>query len=161
MLSMKAKNILLLAAAVIICQLAGVIGSVFTAPSIPTWYAGLNKPFFNPPSWVFGPAWITLYTLMGLALYKVYSLGWKKEKVKIALAFFGVQLVLNAFWSIIFFGWQNPYLAFIEIIVLWLFIALTTKKFWQLSRKAGYLMLPYLLWVSFAAILNFFIWQLN
>ena len=158
---MKAKEIALLLGAILLCQLAGVIGSLFTFQNIPGWYAGLEKPFFTPPNWVFGPAWITLYTLMGIALYKVYSLGWKKKAVKTALAFFSAQLVLNALWSILFFGWQNPFLAFLEIVLLWLFILLTTQRFYQLSRTAGLVMLPYLLWVSFAAVLNYSLWQLN
>jgi benzodiazapine receptor len=158
---MKKIHWLALIAAVLISQLAGIIGSVFTFQSIPTWYAGIQKPDFNPPSWVFGPVWTTLYTLMGIAAYLVWEKGIKKKGVKQALVVFGVQLILNAIWSILFFGMQNPFLAFIEIIFLWISIVATIFLFYKISKTAGYLLVPYILWVSFAAILNFYIWQLN
>ena len=146
--------------AIVVCQLAGIIGSIFTISSIPVWYAFLNKPFFNPPNWLFGPAWIVLYTLMGISLYLVWQKG-LNEKTKVPLAFFGVQLVLNTLWSIIFFGFQAPMLAFFEIILLWFAIVFTSYKFYPVSKKAAYLLIPYIVWVSFATLLNYSIWVLN
>jgi len=149
-----------LIASIIICQLAGIIGAVFTTPSIAGWYAGLNKPFFNPPNWVFGPVWILLYLLMGLSLYLVWSQKDGAGK-KTALIFFAIQLGLNSLWSIIFFGLHLPLIAFAELLILMLFIVLTIIKFLPLSKISAYLLIPYLLWVSFASILNFYIAKLN
>ncbi len=146
--------------AVIICQLAGVIGSFFTADSVSGWYATLAKPEFSPPNWVFAPVWITLYTLMGISLYLV----WKekgRQNVTPALLVFSAQLVLNAVWSIIFFGLQSPFYAFIIIVLLWVLIAGTIYFFYPVSKKAAYLLIPYILWVSFAAVLNYYIFALN
>ena len=152
---------------VLAAQMAGIIGSFFTFSSVQSWYAFLQKPFFAPPSWLFAPAWITLYTLMGIAAFLVWSSyakasdGQAKKKIKIALWLYGIQLVLNALWSVIFFGMRNPGLAFVEIIVLWILILVVTVKFFKVEKVAGYLFVPYLLWVSFAAILNFAVWRLN
>jgi benzodiazapine receptor len=145
-----------LLAAILICQLAGIIGSVFTLDSIPTWYAALAKPEFSPPSWVFGPVWIALYTMMGAAAYLVYE-----SKGRKALGVFGLQLALNASWSIVFFGLQSISGALWVIIALWLAIIWTISEFLKASKNAAYLMVPYLLWVSFAAVLNYAIWMLN
>ena len=158
---MKLKEISKLVFSIIICQLAGAIGSIFTSQSIAGWYTSLNKPFFNPPNWVFGPVWITLYLLMGVSLYLVWIRGINKPKVKIALAIFGIHLFLNASWSIIFFGLRSPFYAFLEIILLWLAILLTMTKFYKISKTAAYLLIPYIIWVTFAAILNYSIWVLN
>ena len=145
--------------AVVICQLAGIIGSIFTMEAIPTWYATLVKPSFVPPNWLFAPVWTALYLMMGVALYFVVL---KKGKaVDLAVKIFGVQLSLNILWSFIFFGQRNPMLAFFEIILLWLAILLTIVKFDKVSRPAALLMVPYLLWVTFAAYLNYSIWLLN
>jgi benzodiazapine receptor len=145
-----------LIAAIIICQLAGIVGSFFTISSIPTWYAQLNKPTFNPPNWVFGPAWVVLFLLMGISLYLIWTRG-----VKGVVTVFGIQLFLNIIWSILFFGLRSPFLAFIEIIALWIMILFTIILSYKVSRAAAYLMVPYLLWVSFAAVLNFYILSLN
>ncbi len=150
-----------LVASIIICQLAGIIGSFFTVSSVSTWYLTLNKPFFNPPSWLFGPVWITLYFLMGISLYIVWNKGIGSKEAKIAISIFGVQLILNTLWSIIFFGINSPLFAFIEIILLWIAIVMTIVYFYRISKTASYLLVPYLLWVSFAAILNFAIYYLN
>jgi tryptophan-rich sensory protein len=150
-----------LAVSLVLCFLAGAIGSVFTYPSIPTWYASLNKPFFTPPSWLFGPAWTTLYILMGLSLYLVWQKGTKGKEAKQALYLFAAQLALNALWSFLFFGLQSPLYGFIGIIPLWLFILLTIWKFWNIDRNAALLLVPYIAWVSFAATLNFAVWLLN
>jgi tryptophan-rich sensory protein len=143
-----------------IAQLAGIIGSVFTFSSVGTWYVDLIKPSWNPPSCIFGPVWITLYAFMGAAAYLVFRER-KKKDVKSALTFYGIQLGLNALWSILFFGLKNPGIAFIEILVLLAFISLTIVSFWRISRWAGVLLLPYLAWVAFATYLNYTIWQLN
>jgi len=141
---------------------AGLIGSIFTMSAIPTWYAGLAKPELSPPSWVFGPAWTVLYILMGIALYIVWSKGWAKNKnVHIATAIFGVQLVLNVLWSFVFFGMQAPFFAFMVILLLWVAILMTIVAFDRVSVPAAILLVPYLLWVSFAAYLNYGIYILN
>lgn len=155
---MKKINYPKLAFSIIVCQFAGIIGSFFTASSIPTWYTTLNKPYFNPPSWLFGPVWIILYLLMGISLYIILE---SKTKSKYPIYIFGTQLILNTFWSIIFFGLKSPLFAFIEIIILWFTILLTIISFNKISKKASYLLIPYILWVTFAAILNFSIYYLN
>ena len=147
--------------AVAACQAAGILGSVFTFSEIPTWYATLAKPALNPPSWIFGPVWITLYTLMGIALYLVWQKGWQKREVKIALGVFAAQLVLNSGWSIIFFGLKELGWALAEIVVLLGFITAAIVLFYRINRWAAYLLLPYLAWSSFAAYLTWAIWSLN
>ncbi len=139
-----------------LCELAGIIGSVFTVSAIPTWYAALAKPVLRPPNWLFGPIWTTLYALIGVAAYLV----WNKRHGQ-ALRIFGVQLVLNATWSIVFFGLQSPGWALLNIIALWLAIVWTIKVFYRISKPAAYLLVPYLLWVSFGSYLNYAIWVLN
>lgn len=140
---------------------AGQIGSFFTMPAISTWYAGLTMPEFSPPSWVFGPVWTVLYILMGIALYLVWSKGWKHKNVRVATAVFGVQLALNVLWSFVFFGMQAPFFAFIVILLLWLAILMTIVAFDRVSIPAAVLLIPYLFWVSFAAYLNYGIYLLN
>lgn len=143
-----------------IAQSAGIVGSLFTAGSVQTWYLTITKPAWNPPGWIFGPAWITLYTLMGIAAY----LLWQQRSLpeaKIALWVYGIHLIFNALWSILFFGLKNPALAFAEIVVLLLLITATIVLFWRIHPLAGALLLPYLAWVSFATYLNYTIWQLN
>ena len=154
-------NIKRLIIAVFVCQLAGLIGSLVTTPAIPTWYAALNKPSFNPPNWLFAPVWIILYFFMGLAMYLIWNKGLKDKRVKKALWLFALQLIFNVFWSFLFFGLRSPLLALIEIIILWVAILLTILSFFKISKPAGFLLFPYLLWVSFATLLNFFIFRLN
>ena len=144
-----------------VSELAGIIGSFFTTSSIPNWYTTIEKPALNPPSWVFGPVWTTLYALMGVAAFLVWKQGWEKKKVKVALKVFGVQLFLNAIWSIIFFGLQNPGWALVNIVLLWCAIIWTMLVFYRVSKTAMYLLIPYLLWVSFASYLNYAILTLN
>ncbi len=158
---MSKKNIVKLFISIGICELAGVVGSFFTAPAISSWYAGLVKPEINPPGWVFGPVWTLLYLLMGIALFLVWKRGFKERDSKIGLLFFALQLVLNSLWSIIFFGSQNPGLALVEIIIFWLAILLTIIYFFRVSKWSAILLLPYLLWVSLAIYLNYSIWLLN
>ncbi len=147
--------------AILICQLAAIIGAAFTTPAIPTWYRQLNKPSFNPPDWVFGPVWTVLFFLMGISLYLVAQRKLNHANVKKAIDIFLAQLVINILWSMLFFGFKSPLLAFIEIILLWILILITIKKFLRISKAAGIMLIPYLLWVTFAAILNFFIVKLN
>jgi len=166
---MKKNDWLKLISAIVISQCAGLIGSLFTFSAIPNWYATIVKPSFNPPSWLFGPVWTTLYVLMGISAFLIWSSfsatadteGQARKKIKIALIIFGVQLVLNALWSIIFFGLHQPGFAFAEMILLWLAIILTMISFAKISKPAMYLLIPYILWVSFAGFLNFTLWQLN
>lgn len=149
-----------LAVSIIICQLAGVIGSIFTAPNIPSWYATLAKPVFNPPNWIFAPVWISLYVLMAISFYLI----WIRNDIPnfgFLMSLFVLQLVLNAFWTIIFFGLKSPFFAFIEIVVLWILILLCIISFHKISKTASVLLVPYLLWVTFAAVLNFELWRLN
>lgn len=157
----KAISILALIASILISQLAGVIGSVFTASSVKTWYRTLDKPPFNPPGWVFGPVWTALYTLMGVAAWLVWRKGWVTPGVRAALGVFAVQLVLNGLWSYLFFGLRSPFAAFVELVILWAAIALTVILFFRVSGAAGWLLIPYIAWVSFAGVLNFSIWRLN
>ena len=158
---MKLNNFVKLVIAVGVCELVGVLSSIFTVSAIPTWCADLIKPALNPPSWVFGPAWIMLYFLMGVAAFLIWKKGFERKDVKLALGIFGVQLFLNAIWSIIFFGLKNPGWAFVDITLLWLAILGTIIIFSKISRPAMFLLLPYILWVSFAGYLNYSIWTLN
>ena len=163
---MKLNNFFKLVIAIAVSEAAGVIGSFFTISAIPTWYAGLVKPALNPPAWVFGPAWTTLYALMGIAAWLVWR-QWDQGdpsiqlRVKTALTIFGLQLFLNAIWSIIFFGLQSPGWALVDIALLWFAIVWTIIIFYKISKPAAYLLVPYLLWVSFAMYLNYAIWALN
>lgn len=158
---MSLKKVSQVAFAIGVCELAGILGSVFTTSSIPTWYAALQKPELRPPNWVFAPVWTMLYALMGIAAFLIWRKGFNKKSVKVALGVFGVQLVLNVLWSVLFFGLHNPFAAFVEILLLWLAIFWTIILFYKLSRAAAYLLIPYFVWVSFAAYLNFAIWRLN
>jgi benzodiazapine receptor len=158
---MKTLNILRLLTSIAVCQLAGVIGSVFTSSAIPGWYAALRKPSFTPPGWVFGPVWISLYLLMGVSAFMIWSKGLSDSRVRMALSLFLGQLLLNTLWSVLFFGLRSPLAGFIEILILWIAIALTMISFWRISSPSGILLLPYLLWVSFAAVLNYSILILN
>ena len=146
---------------IVACEFAGIIGGIFTSRSIPTWYKKLKKPSFNPPNWIFGPVWTTLYLLMGISLYIIWNSGTNDPIKIIAMALFGVQLILNVIWSILFFGMRKPSYAFIEIIFMWIAILATIIIFYPISSLAAILLVPYLLWVSFASILNYYIWKLN
>jgi benzodiazapine receptor len=158
---MKVRDIWKLVVSVVACLAAGAIGSMFTQQAIPTWYATLEKPAFNPPNWVFMPVWTLLYILMGVAAFLVWRKGLESKQVRVALIVFLVQLVLNAFWSVAFFGLESPLYGLIVIAALWVAILFTVLKFYSISRVASALMWPYLLWVSFAAVLNSSIWLLN
>lgn len=142
------------------CELAGASGAVFTASSVSGWYASLNKPYYNPPSWIFGPVWTILFALMGVSLYLI--LGMKNdEKRKRAINLFVYQFILNVLWSLLFFGLKQPWLAYVDIVGLWILIFLTIKSFLKLNKTAGWLLYPYLAWVSFASLLNLSVAFLN
>lgn len=147
--------------ALAIPQLAGIIGSLFTRDAITEWYAYLVRPSFAPPSWVFAPVWTTLYLLMGIAAYLVWRKVGTVKGVGLALSLFVFQLVLNTLWSVIFFGLRAPGAAFAELVFLWLMIVATMVAFYRVSRTAMWLLVPYLLWVSFAGYLNYAFWTLN
>ena len=143
-----------------VCLGAGGLGAIATTPEIEGWYRTIEKPSWNPPDWIFGPVWTTLFILMAVAAWFVWrSAGFAAAAMPLTL--FAVQLVLNIAWSWIFFGLHQPGWAFAEIVLLWLAIAATTATFFRSSPLAGWLMLPYLAWVSFAAVLNFTIWRMN
>lgn len=158
---MKNQNYYKLIFSIAICLLAGFFGSIFTTPSIPAWYTSLKKPSFNPPNWLFGPVWTTLFILMGISLYLIWEKGLEKKAVKTAIFLFSFQLLLNILWSFLFFTFHSPFYAFLEILVLWLMILATLLQFRKISKPTSFLLFPYLLWVSFAAFLNFSIYQLN
>lgn len=144
------------------CLAVGFLSGQATQSSVNTWFPTLIKPSFNPPPWVFAPVWSLLYVLMGVAAGLVWNrIDFEREAVRKALIFFAVQLALNALWSILFFGLKNPLLALIEVVLLWLMIYETFYKFSKIDKVAGYLFIPYLLWVSFATVLNASIWWLN
>ncbi len=157
---MKINNTFKLIISLIIPQLAGGLGSYFTIGSVRDWYPVLVKPALNPPAWIFGPVWTTLFLLMGYALYLVWKDDSGKSK-RLAYSAFGIQMVLNALWSIIFFGLHSPGGALVEMVFLWLAILTTIIAFAKISKPAAWLLVPYILWVSFAGYLNYSIWQLN
>ncbi len=147
---------------IILCQLAGFIGSFFTRMSVSTWYPTLIKPQLAPPAWIFAPVWITLFTLMGISLYLIINM--KPESIfyfKKAISIFAIQLLLNVLWSAAFFGLHSPLSGLIVIIFLWLLILFNIIEFYKISKTAGILLIPYILWVSFAAYLNLGYWRLN
>ncbi|PKV48174.1 MULTISPECIES: TspO/MBR family protein [Aquimarina] len=155
------KKLFRIGIAVLICGLIGFLSSIATQTSVNTWYAALNKPSFTPPNWIFGPMWILLYIMMGVAAGIVWSKGFYHKWVKTALYHFGFQLLLNAAWSIFFFGLQNPLIALLDIIALFILLLFTIKWFTVVNSTAAYLLIPYVVWVAFATALNFGIWQLN
>lgn len=156
------QKILRIATVIMTCLAVGYISSIVTRENISTWYADLNKPFFNPPNWIFAPVWTLLYIMMGFAAGRVWNkIDTNEKNVKKAFLFFIIQLALNALWSYLFFGLRNPMLASFEIILLWLMIYETYLQFKKIDKVSGYLLLPYLAWVSFATILTFSIWYLN
>jgi translocator protein len=142
---------------IVLCFAVAGLGGLTTTPSIPGWYAGLAKPSWTPPGWLFGPVWSALYLGMAVAAWLV----WRRGEALMPLALFAVQLAFNAAWSWLFFGLHNPGLGFLDIVLLWAAIVATLIVFWRRSLVAGLLFVPYLAWVSFAAVLNFAVWRLN
>lgn len=144
-----------------ICQAAGLIGTIFTVSSIENWYKLLNQPSFQPPNWLFGPVWTILYTFMGISLYLIWIKGTKKKEVRQAIKLFFIHLILNSSWSIVFFGLHNILFALINIVILWILIVVVMVKFYKIDKKASFILIPYLAWVSFATVLNYYIWLMN
>ena len=148
-------------------QLAGGLGVLFMGSSVSDWYQMLEKPFFNPPSWVFGPVWLTLYLLMGISAYLIWSsyakasAGQEKNNIKNSMNIYWAHLLLNASWTPIFFGLHNIALAFFAIVALWILILILIIKFYKISKTASYLLIPYITWVTIATVLNASIWYLN
>jgi tryptophan-rich sensory protein len=156
------QKILRIAVVLMTCLVIGYLSGMMTKESITTWYPTVIKPFFNPPNWVFAPVWTILYIMMGIAGGLVWNKIETDEKnVKTAFKYFIVQLGLNAIWSFIFFYLHNPFLALVEIVLLWLMIYETYNQFKLIDKKAALLMIPYLAWVIFAMILNGAVWWLN
>jgi tryptophan-rich sensory protein len=158
---MRKKDLIKLLISISAVVAAGAIGSVITSSSVTTWYVSLPKPSFNPPSWVFGPVWTVLFLLMAIAAYLIWKKGWKRPEVRVALSLYSAQLVLNVLWTVLFFGYHNLAAAYVEIIILWFVIFLTMEFFRDISKTAAWLLLPYLLWVAFAAVLTFSIWNIS
>lgn len=146
---------------ILLPMIIGGISGSFTSASINTWYVTLNKPWFNPPNWIFAPVWTLLYLMMGIAFYII----WKSEAVnavkQTAVILFAAQLLVNFLWSLIFFYLKQPGWAMIDIILMWILIVATIFSYGKISSTAAWLMLPYICWVSFAMILNFYLWKLN
>lgn len=140
--------------------IAGFIGSFFTSSSVNAWYTTLNKPSFNPPNWLFAPVWTILFIMIGISFYMAWSKGFSGQK-RLPVTIYSLNLLLNLAWSLLFFGLKAPLIAFIEIIILWIVILINIIVFYRISRTSGILLIPYLLWVSFASILNYFIFHLN
>jgi len=157
----RSRDIYKLVVSIVACQCAGLIGSIFTSSAISTWYATLEKPPFTPPNWLFFPAWITLYVLMGVSAFLIWRRGLDDRRTRVALLIFLIQLILNALWSVVFFGLQSPLYGVIVIVALWAAILFTLLRFFKISKAAGILLIPYILWVSFAAVLNTSILVLN
>jgi translocator protein len=157
--NMNKKKLSLLLTSLLIPQAVGILAGLATSSSVRTWYVQLTKPSFNPPAWLFMPAWTLLYFLMGLALYLVWTS--QNENKKQALHIFAIQLAFNFLWSFLFFFLRLPLFAFIELVILWLLIWLNIFKFYCIKTDAGLLLIPYLLWTTFAGVLNFALWWLN
>lgn len=149
---------LVLAGLILLCLAVGSLGGYATQPSIDGWYRTIAKPWWTPPDWVFGPVWTILYITMAVAAWLVWQTG---DKVRPALTLFFIQLALNLGWSLLFFGARSPGLALIEVVFLWTGVLLTMLAFFGRSTVAGWLFVPYLAWVSFAAVLNLAIWAMN
>lgn len=155
------NNIEKLAISIAIPVAIGATAGFFTVTGVESWYQTIQKPSWNPPSWVFGPVWTTLYIMLGIALFLVWKSGANDSLKRTAIRLFAVQLVLNFFWSFIFFDQQQPGWALAEIIVMWFAILFTIFAFAKVSKTAAWLLVPYISWVSFATILNYTIWKLN
>ncbi|MBN1622461.1 MAG: tryptophan-rich sensory protein [Endomicrobiales bacterium] len=147
-------KILKLSLSLLICHSAGFIGSIFTRSSVSTWYKTINKPSFTPPSWIFAPVWLTLYTLMGVSFFIIWEKGWQNNNVRNALIVFTIHLIVNALWSFAFFGMRSPIFGLMVILVLVILILYAMYLFYPISKLSFYLLIPYILWTTFAAFLN-------
>jgi translocator protein len=151
-------NVVRLVISIAVCEAAGLVGTVFTISAIPSWYAALQKPWFTPPNWLFAPVWLTLYLLMGVTLYLLWG---KRQQAGAALEAFAIQLILNVAWSVVFFGAHELFYGFVVIAALWAVILVTMVLSYRVSRGAAALLLPYILWVTIASALNYYVWVLN
>ncbi|MDD1757747.1 MAG: tryptophan-rich sensory protein [Methanotrichaceae archaeon] len=158
---MEKNELLRLILSIVICQMAGIIGSIFMASSVASWYPTLVKPSFTPPGSYIGLIWIVLFTLMGISLFLIWRETPGNSAVRIALYFFAAQLIVNVLWNVAFFSLQSPISGVIVIFVLWILILITIIKFWPINRTAALLLIPYIVWVSIAAYLTYSIWRLN
>ncbi len=158
---MERNKLFRLISSIIICQIAGIIGSIFTASSVASWYPTLVKPSFTPPGFYIGLIWIVLFTLMGISLFLIWMETPGNLEARIALSFFAAQLIVNILWSVAFFGLRYPIGGLVIIAFLWVLILITIIKFWPINRTAALLLIPYIIWVSIAAYLNYTIWRLN
>jgi translocator protein len=146
----------------IVCTVClGLLGGIFTAPQIQGWFLHLNKPSWNPPNWLFAPVWTTLYVLMGIAFYLVWKTKAGEDTKRWAIIIFIVQFALNVLWSFIFFKEHRMGWAFADIVILWMAIVCSIIGFSRIHTTAAWLLVPYICWVSFAAVLNYAIWQMN
>jgi translocator protein len=157
----KLKEVPKLVVSILIPLVIGFLGSIATIAEISTWYAALSKPSWSPPNWLFGPVWTTLYILMGIALYLVWREGLDRRDVRFAILIFGVQLILNLLWSIVFFSYHALFGSFILILILWIAILANIVAFYIISKPAGILLVPYIIWVSIASYLNYSVYLLN
>ncbi len=156
--SLSGPNLIRFVVSVAVCEAAGIVGSVFTISAIPSWYAALQKPWFTPPNWLFAPVWLVLYLLMGATLYLLWG---RRPQSRAALVAFGAQLAFNVAWSAVFFGAHELFLGFVVIAVLWVAILVTGALSYRVSRSAAALLIPYILWVTIASALNYYVWVLN
>lgn len=158
---MKTKSFIHLILCIALCQAVGGLGAIFTTPEINGWYATLQKPSFNPPNWIFAPVWTTLFILMGISLWLTLKSDPNHPQRKIALTWFGIQLALNLIWSLLFFKLHSPIAALVEVVFLWASILFWILKTYPVSKIGALINIPYLTWVSFASLLNFWLWKLN
>jgi len=155
------KKVLRFIISIIICQSAGIFGSLFTFEAVPDWYITLEKPFFAPPNWIFGPVWIILYFLMGVSLYIVWKDELKSKTRNVFFVVFAIQLILNALWSLLFFGLRSPLLGLIDILILDVMLVVTIFYAKRVSKYAAMLLIPYMVWIIIASVLNYAILVLN
>jgi translocator protein len=158
---MERNELFHLILSIVICQMAGIIGSIFTASSVASWYPTLVKPSFAPPGSYIGLIWIVLFTLMGISLFLIWRETPGNPAARIALYFFAAQLIVNVLWNVAFFGLQSPISGLVVIVILWILILITIIKFWPINKTAALLLIPYIAWVSIAAYLNYSFWILN
>ncbi|MCX7732701.1 MAG: tryptophan-rich sensory protein [candidate division WOR-3 bacterium] len=154
------RNLLKPVASIAVPLIIGFLGSMFTRQSVGNWFVTLKKPVFAPPNWLFAPAWALLYIMMGIAFYLIWQQGYS-VKLRWALVVYGLQLILNLLWSLFFFGLRSPLLGLVDIVLLWILVIINTILFYHLRHAAGLLLIPYILWLTFALLLNLSIVILN
>ncbi len=159
--SFSIREIPKLIVSIVVVFLAGAVGTVYTLKQITTWYVALTKPGWTPPNWAFGPIWSTLYVLMGISLFLIWRQGLYRKDVQIAILVFAVQLAINVIWSIVFFGTHNIFGGLVLVLILWISIFINIIVFYRISKPAGLILIPYLLWVSIASYLNYSVFLLN